>query len=120
MRSLVAKLALTVMVGVAAGVSGGQATVSGLVQPSRVATIGRALALPDQSMPDEQGIGQTVAYAATDHAIDDARILNLCDGCSDDELGYRFAAARRLRESAECMDFSWSYQRGCLAWLRES
>ena len=51
---------------------------------------------------------------------DYARIADACDDCSDYDLGYRFAAARRCARAAQCMDFSWSYQRGCLAYLRES
>jgi hypothetical protein len=104
-RPIYWKLALTVTAGTIAGLFGGQATIAGLVQPTRPATIGRALAPPDQ-LPEIADAGY-------------ARIADACDDCSDYDLGYRFAAARQVRQSAECMDFSWSYQRGCLAWLRQ-
>ncbi|WP_380877154.1 hypothetical protein ACFB49_11660 [Sphingomonas sp. DBB INV C78] len=42
-----------------------------------------------------------------------------CQGCSEYELGYRWAASGAATSTADCEAYSWSYERGCIAWLRE-
>ena len=110
MRPLYWKLGLTLVTGAVAGLVGGQATIAGLVQP---APVSRDLHL------DGDGYGPQ-SYADANPAIaDQARIASACADCSDYDLGFRFAASRHLKTTADCMDYSWSYQRGCLAYLRE-
>lgn len=111
MRPIYWKLCLTGLVGVGLGLFGGQATIAGMAPPAAT-----TLAL-DAAYSDEYG---AVSHADRRTGPDYAGIASDCDGCSDYDLGYRFAAARHVRESGDCMDFNWSYQRGCLAWLRES
>ncbi|SNS05633.1 hypothetical protein SAMN06295912_10170 [Sphingomonas laterariae] len=42
-----------------------------------------------------------------------------CPGCSDYEIGYRWAASGAASTTADCEAYSWSYERGCIAWLRD-
>ncbi len=109
MRPLYWKLGLTAMVGAVSGVVAGQATIAGMAPPVAATTGGIG-----------GGDYGAVSYAASSVPRPNYDgIASACDGCSDYDLGYRFAAARHVRESADCMDFNWSYQRGCLAYLRE-
>jgi len=41
-----------------------------------------------------------------------------CAGCSDYERGARFARRIGLDAESGCSGFSWSYTRGCLAYVR--
>jgi len=52
--------------------------------------------------------------------IDYNEISRECgDGCSDFDLGRLWAEREGVGDAGQCMGYSWSYQRGCLAWLRE-
>ncbi|WP_156678616.1 hypothetical protein [Sphingomonas profundi] len=110
------KLGLTLAAGVALGTVAGQATIAGMAPP-----IAPRTSLPDRlDAPAEGEVYGPDRYAdANPDLADQARIADACEDCSDYDLGYRFAAARHLRTTADCMDYSWSYQRGCLAYLRE-
>lgn len=39
---------------------------------------------------------------------------------SDYERGFAWARQAGVASAAECESYSWSYQRGCLAWLRDA
>ena len=39
---------------------------------------------------------------------------NGCEGCSERDLGYRWATLADVRSSADCPDDSWGFRRGCL------
>jgi hypothetical protein len=41
-----------------------------------------------------------------------------CRNCSDFERGYAWAERSGVASTGECESYSWSYQRGCIAWLR--
>ncbi len=112
MRPVYWKLIVTSLVGVCAGLFGGQATIAGMTPSAPLSTIGGGGG-------DTGWRGELPAPQATG-ASEGSLVTEDCDGCSDFDLGYRFAAARDVRESAECMEFTWSYQRGCLARLREN
>jgi hypothetical protein len=40
-------------------------------------------------------------------------------GCSEADLGYRWARASDVQGIGDCMDASWSFRRGCVAYLDE-
>ncbi len=113
MQPIYHRLAVAMIVGIAVGTIGGQATVGSLIQPAirpaRIAPepLGSAPYTPDNFADANP---ERARYA---------RIAAACDNCSDYDLGYRFAASSQLRATADCMDYSWSYQRGCLAYLRK-
>lgn len=108
MRPIVWKLALAIVAGLGAGTMGGQSVIAGMAPPP--------VTLPSYPIAADYGGPAPAPEAAS---VDYGRIADACEGCSDYDLGYRFAAARKLRTTAECMDYNWSYQRGCLAFLRE-
>jgi hypothetical protein len=113
MRPIIWKLALAVAVGLGAGTFGGQAVIAGMAPP--------AISLPSYPIDRSDGgyYADAIDSAGASEAVDYRQIADACSDCSDFDLGYRFAAAKRLRSTADCMDYSWSYQRGCLAYLRE-
>jgi hypothetical protein len=112
MQPIYWKLGITVVVGTIAGLVGGQATTAGLVQP--------ALAVRHLDLDSgKEGGGPERGGEARTVDAEQARIASACEDCSDYDLGFRFAASRHLTTTSECMDYSWSYQRGCLAYLRE-
>lgn len=37
-----------------------------------------------------------------------------CDGCSERDLGYRWATLQAIRSATECPNDSWGFRRGCL------
>lgn len=41
-----------------------------------------------------------------------------CNDCSDFERGYSWARNSGINRTEQCESYSWSYQRGCIAWLR--
>jgi hypothetical protein len=108
MRPVIWKLALAIVIGLGAGTVGGQSVIAGMA-PTPVS-------LPAYPIADDYG--GSMPEPVTDD-VDYRRVAEGCANCSDFDLGYRFAAARHLRSSAGCTDYSWSYQRGCLAYLRE-
>ncbi len=113
MRPLYWKLSATILAGAMLGAFTGQATIAGMAPPTSIT--------PKDRFPElaSGGINATRLHAETDgEAAGYARIADACADCSDYDLGYRFAASRRLETTAECMDYSWSYQRGCLAYMR--
>jgi hypothetical protein len=40
--------------------------------------------------------------------------INGCEGCSERELGYRWASLAEVRSPANCPNDSWGFRRGCL------
>ncbi|TVV72478.1 hypothetical protein [Sphingomonas solaris] len=119
MRPLHLQLALTVVAGAALGLFGGNATIAGMAPPPTNTVAGQPYEASGLD-PADNATGPAAYADANPEMARYARIADACDDCSDYDLGFRFAAARHVRESAQCMDFTWSYQRGCLAWLRES
>lgn len=110
MRPVYWKLGLAGLLGIGLGLFGGQATIAGMTPSAPLSTIGNG---------GDGTSGYNDAAPQPDVTADSPLVAEDCDGCSDYDLGYRFAETRDVRESAECMEFTWSYQRGCLARLRE-
>lgn len=108
MPPLIWKLAIAIVVGLGAGTVGGQSVIAGMAPPI----------VSSSSYPVDKDYASATDESAVDHA-DYRRVADACADCSDFDLGYRFAAARQLRSTSECADYSWSYQRGCLAYVRE-
>ena len=115
MRPIYWKLGAAVTAGIAVGALSGQATIAGMPSPAAAGISSAGLEEPAPG----SAYGPNSYSAANPALADYARIAAACENCSDYDLGYRFAASRRLRTTAECMDYSWSYQRGCLAYLRQ-
>ena len=114
MRPIYWKLALAVVAGLGVGTFGGQATIAGMAPP-----VVSAPSYPVDPLASGDYADPGSDAKAAPEALDYRQIADACSDCSDFDLGYRFAAARKLRSTTDCMDYSWSYQRGCLAYLRE-
>lgn len=99
-------VAMFVLIAAAGGLIGGGTAVLGLKQnrygpQAPPALIGRAHA------------GSAPAYyASTDEY--DADAAAGCDGCSERDLGYRWAAMKEVRFPEQCPHDSWGLRRGCL------
>lgn len=114
MRPICWTLGLTIAIGAMIGTLGGQATIAGIAPAATMIPVNRV-----QDRPAGEPYGPASYAAANPEMADYSRIASACEGCSDYERGYRFAAARRLQTAADCTDYSRDYQRGCLAYLRE-
>ena len=114
MRPVVWKLALAVVVGLGAGTFGGQAVIAGMAPP--------AVSLP--SYPIDR---RTAAIMPRRRPAGGERRSRSISGGSPTPAATAPISTsaiaspprKRLRSTADCMDYSWSYQRGCLAYLRE-
>ncbi len=51
-------------------------------------------------------------------ASDDSATSIACDGCSEHDLGYRWAMARQVASSTDCPNDSWDFRRGCVDYMR--
>lgn len=52
--------------------------------------------------------------------IDINEVAHACGvGCSDFDIGRMWAERERIADAGTCMTYSWSYQRGCLDYVRE-
>jgi hypothetical protein len=43
-----------------------------------------------------------------------------CDGCSDRDRGYHWAALQRIASVGECPSESWDFRRGCASYMRDT
>jgi hypothetical protein len=65
--------------------------------------------------PDSNaGPGLTLASGTASPTQDEA-----CDGCSERDLGYRWAMLRRIVAIGDCPNDSWDFRRGCAAYARD-
>lgn len=118
MRPVIIQTTFSIVAGAALGLLGGNATLAGVAPPPMRTIADRPY---QAATPGSRGaaLGPAAYADANPEMARYAHIADDCADCSDYDLGFRFAAARQVRDSAQCMDFTWSYQRGCLAWLRE-
>lgn len=110
------KLAAGLVPGLLAGVMLGKATVADLRPIARYA--------PPTAAP-AQLIDDAYAEAASDQPRADPYQLTGygdamadCTDCSDYVLGYRWAEMSGVREASVCVTDSWSFQRGCIAFVQ--
>lgn len=104
---------MTAVAGVVAGLGAGQFTIAD-AQPDYVRLADRRvdpLANIASASPP-QDVDPALWPANFDEGDRD------CPDCSDYELGRRWAESAGVSSTAECEAYSWSYERGCLAWLR--
>jgi len=66
--------------------------------------------------------GKAVASPAVEATSDDRTLIgpaaDSCKDCPDFERGYFWAQSMGVSSTVECESYSWSYRRGCIAWLR--
>jgi hypothetical protein len=117
LQPMLMKLAAGLIPALLAGVMLGKATVADLrpILPP---------APPIPAAPSEM-IDDAYAAAATDHPRADTwqlagygEAMVDCTDCSDYALGYRWAELSGVHDPAACMTDSWSFQRGCIAFVR--
>ncbi|RVT94091.1 hypothetical protein [Sphingomonas crocodyli] len=93
------------------GVVGGTATVSGM-STQRFGSQAVAAGLEHNPYaPGSGGYGEGYYQPA---AYDEG-----CSGCSERDLGYRWAGRRNLASPDECPTDSWGFNRGCIAYFRD-
>ena len=97
--------ALCALVAIAAGSVAGASAVHGLKQnsygpPDPPALFGRHTGV---STPDDAG----------DYRAEQGLAMT-CQGCSERDLGYRWAVLAEIRTPDQCPDDSWGFRRGCL------
>jgi hypothetical protein len=98
--------ALCALIAAVGGLIAGSAAVHGLREnqygpldpPALISRDGRATAYAD-----EAGYGGYETSAAAG-----------CDGCSERDLGYRWAIMAEVRRPDQCPHDSWGFRRGCL------
>jgi hypothetical protein len=91
MRSILSNILASASLAIAGGVYMGYSTVAGAS-----ANYGAS-----QSYTDDVGTeGETAAFD--------------CVGCTDDELGFEWAAARQIPSEVGCNEGSWAFRRGCM------
>ena len=56
----------------------------------------------------------TMSDAGTTSDTDPASSASRCEGCSERDLGYRWATLARVHSPDDCPNDSWGFRRGCL------
>jgi hypothetical protein len=97
---------LFTLAAISAGLVGGTVTVQGM-DGSRYGSQAIAASY-EQSPIATDGDG----YQQARHAQD-------CDGCSERDLGYRWAGSQRVSSVNDCPSDNWGFNRGCVAYLRD-
>lgn len=88
------------------GIVAGTATVHGLA-PTPYGQAEASSRLANRSSPDEDAVAEQAS--ASD-----------CDGCSERDLGYHWASIRQVSSASDCPMESWDFQRGCVAYMRDT
>lgn len=105
---------LSIAVGLLLGAAGGSFVRAPTLQWRSTGTAGDTLApwrgKNVDAPSDRPAAGGSEAFLVPD--------LAGCRNCSDFERGYAWAERSGVASTAECESYSWSYQRGCIAWLR--
>lgn len=116
MKAIHLRLAATAIAGVVMGLGAGQFTVAD-AQPDYVRYADQRidpLANIASAPPPRDTVDSGLYPVSYDPVSQD------CPDCSDYELGRRWAERAGVTSTAECEAYSWSYERGCLAWLRRN
>lgn len=96
--------ALCALIAAVGGLLGGAAAVHGLRQnqygPLNPPMLVRNSAISDESIYTNGG------YAENSETS--------CQGCSERDLGYRWATLAQVSSSQQCPNDSWGFRRGCL------
>ncbi|TZG28817.1 hypothetical protein [Sphingomonas montanisoli] len=93
------------------GVVGGTTTVSGM-SVQRYGS--QAVAAGLEHNPYAPGTGDYGDDYYQPAAYDEG-----CGGCSERDLGYRWAGRRNLGSPDDCPTDSWGFNRGCIAYFRD-
>lgn len=109
-----------IVIAVALGAAGGAAMGSMILPESAFSQ--RQAALAQRAAIADRPIAREVAYDPVTRRMsaDYAAVRADCEGCSDFQLGYRYAERQGVAQTSDCEEYIWSYERGCLAYLRES
>lgn len=94
-----------------AGVIGGTVTVSGM-NADRYGS--QAVAASLERNPYAPGTGGYDDGYYQPAAYDEG-----CGGCSERDLGYRWAGRQNLASPDDCPTDSWGFNRGCIAYFRD-
>ena len=90
------------------GIFAGTVTVQGM-EADRYGAGAMSAQLDAAGYPDE----------VTDASYREASYAEGCDGCSERDLGYRWAGLRQLGSADDCPTDSWGFNRGCVAYFRD-
>lgn len=114
---LVALAAAAILLGVVGGLIAGHDLTQRPASESPRIRSGR---IADTASGAGSGAGGGDARASRRRYVDVNDIVRACGvGCSDYDIGMLWAEREGIRDAGECMAYTWSYQRGCLAYLRE-
>ena len=100
------------------GVVGGTTTVSGMSMERYGSQAVAASLEHNPYAPNATG------YASSDGGYSDGYYQPAaydadCAGCSERDLGYRWAGRQNLASPDDCPTDSWGFNRGCIAYLRD-
>ncbi|MFS0738550.1 hypothetical protein ABC347_16005 [Sphingomonas sp. 1P06PA] len=116
MRFSAIELITTAGVAIALGIAGGTVTASGMETKGYAGVpsypVGGTTRADAESGSDYRSDYLPVGY-------DDQADAPDCADCSDDQAGYRWASETQVSNAGDCITDSWTFQRGCLAWVRE-
>lgn len=99
-------VALSVLIATVGGLVGGTTAVHGLEQKPYGPIDPPALIARAQDEGAPPAGWRDASYAADDTAR--------CAGCSERDLGYRWAVLAAVRSPDQCPGDSWGFRRGCL------
>ena len=99
-------LALCALAAMTSGLLGGATAVHGLRQNSYGPLDPPSLISRNTESGYAEGTSSYDGYGDRDAAG--------CGGCSERDLGYRWATLAAIRSSTECPNDSWGFRRGCL------
>lgn len=102
--------ALCAMFALAGGMMAGTTAVYGLRQNS-YGPVDPPMLI---SRSGNSGYGSGYAAGNTTDEGYDAGAAAGCEGCSERDLGYRWATLQAIQSATECPNDSWGFRRGCL------
>jgi len=88
------------------GLIGGTTAVHGLEQ--------NRYGPPDAPALISRGGGTSALAGGASHGGYEASAAARCEGCSERDLGYRWAIMAEVRSPDQCPNDSWGFRRGCL------
>lgn len=116
MRFSPVELIVTATVAIALGITGGSLTASGMVAKGYAGTPSYPVG---GSAPAQDDVASGYSSDYIPAGYDDQADAPDCADCSDFQAGYRWASGTQVTNAGDCITDSWTFQRGCLAWVRE-
>jgi hypothetical protein len=113
------KPALALVAGAFFGLIGGTATVHGM-DDSRYG-VGARQQVMDKSIwaSKDSGSYDDGSSYTEPSGLQPASFASDCDGCSERDLGYRWAGLQGISSASDCPADSWDFQRGCVDYMRD-